>query len=266
MDTRRLLLVVSALLAVTPSAPGADEAVDPWEAGETRLFLAGRVDVGAFQHVGIAAGYGKPHWMWGGVEAHAALGLDFGMLAANLRIALLLGDLWAGLRVTRSWQHVPMPPAIGLDAVAKAGGFTYRTGDLFASGVVPTPGGLVLWEANLVRFLDAPPMAIYEEWLKVVCMPPWCGVARLGWVARLADGALNVGAGAEWAFLDGRGGQELVRVGPILSWRLFPHLVLQGYAYFPVSDPDHLGFLDRVNATIVLTYTIATGTGAPVFP
>src|SRR5512137_2857538 len=266
MDTGRLLLVVSALLAVTPSAPRADEPVDPWEAAERRLFPAGRVDLGTFQHVGIAAGYGKPHWMWAGVEAHAALGLDFGMLAANLRIALLLGDLWAGLRVTRTWQHVPMPPVLGLDAVAKGGGFTYRTGDLFASGVVPTPGGLLLWEANFVRFLDAPPMAIYEEWLKVVCIPPWCGVARLGWVARLADGALNVGAGAEWAFLDGRGGQELVRVGPILSWRLFPHLVVQGYAYFPVSDPDRLGFLDRINATLEISYTFATGTGTPAFP
>jgi hypothetical protein len=102
MDTRRLLLVVSLLLAVTPSAPRANEPVDPWEAGESRLFLAGRVDLGTFEHVGIATGYGKTHWMWAGLEAHAALGLDFGMLAANLRIALLLGDLWAGLRVTRT--------------------------------------------------------------------------------------------------------------------------------------------------------------------
>jgi hypothetical protein len=33
-----------------------------------------------------------------------------------------------------------------------------------------------------------------------------------------------------------------------------------------VSDPDSLGFLDRVNATLELTFTIATGTGAAVFP
>jgi hypothetical protein len=266
VNTHRLLVAVSALLAVTPSALRADEAVDPWEAGEARLFLAGRADLGTFAHVAVAAGYGKPHWMWAGVEARAAVGIDFGLVATNLRIALLVGDLWAGLRATRSWQHVPMPPAIGLEDVTDSGGFTYHTGDLFASGVVPTPGGLLLWEANFVRFLDAPSMAIYEEWLKVVCMPPWCGVARLGWVARLRDGALNVGVGAEWAFLDGRGGQELVRVGPMLSWRPFPHLVVQGYAYFPVSDPDHLGFLDRINATLVITYTIATGTGSPVFP
>jgi hypothetical protein len=266
VNTHRLLLPVLALLVAAPPAPRADEPSDPWEAGESRIFLAGRADVGTFEHVGIAAGYGKPHWTWAGVEARAALGLDFGLVAANLRVALLVGDLWAGLRATRTWQHVPMPPTVPLEGLADGGGFTYRTGDLFVSGLVPTPGGHVLWEANLVRFLDAPSMAIYEEWLKVVCVPPWCGVARLGWVARLRDGALNVGAGAEWAFLDGRGGQELVRVGPMVSWRPFPHIQLQGYAYFPLTDPDSLGFLDRVNASLVLTFTIATGTGTPVFP
>lgn len=263
--TRWLVAAVS-LVAASPTASRADAAADPWEHGASRFFLAGRADLGTFEHVGIAAGYGKPHWMWGGLEAHGALGLDFGMLAANLRLALLLGDLWAGLRVTRAWQHVPMPPETGLSGVAREGGFTYRTGDLFTSGAIPTPGGLVLWEANLVRFLEAPPMAIYEEWLKVVCVPPWCGVARLGWVARLRDGALHVGAGAEWAFLDGRGGADLVRVGPVASWRVWPHLLVQGYAYVPVSDPDRLGFLDRIDATLVITWTVATGTGGAAFP
>jgi hypothetical protein len=266
VDRLRRLVAAAALLAAGPSPVHADEARDPWEGGASRPFLAGRIDVGTFEHVGIAAGYGQPHWMWGGIELHGAVGLDFGLLAANLRVALLVADLWAGFRVTQSWQHVPMPPDPGLTGVPKEGGLTYRTGDLFLSGAVPLPCGLILWEANLVRFLDAPPLAIYEEWLKVVCVPPWCGVARLGFVARLRDGALHVGAGAEWAFLDGRGGPELVRLGPILSWRPFPHLVLQGYLYFPVSDPDRLGFLDRINATLVLSYTLATGTGAPVFP
>jgi hypothetical protein len=266
---RRLprLAVAIALLAVSPGASvRADEAKDPWEDGAARWFASGRLDLGTFEHLGLAAGYGKPHWMWGGVEAHGILGLDFGAVAANLRLALLVGDLWAGLRATHAWEHVPMPEQPHYDAVAKAGGFTYRTLDLFASGLLPTPGGLVLWEANFVRFLDAPAGAIYEEWLRVVCVPPWCGVARLGWVARLRDGALHVGLGGEWAFLDGRSGEELVRLGPILTWRIWPHLALQGYVYFPVSDPDRLAFLDRVNATLILSFTIATGSPPPRFP
>lgn len=267
---RRSLLrmaLAAALLAGGPAArPRADEPKDLWEEGAPRWFLDGRLDVGTLEHLGLAAGWGKPHWMWGGVEAHGILGLDFGAVAANLRLALLLGDLWAGLRATRAWQHVPMPEQPHYDAVPKAGGFTYRTLDVFASGLVPTPGGLALWEANLVRFLDAPAGAIYEEWLRAVCVPPWCGVGRLGWVARLRRGALHAGLGGEWVFLDGRSGQEPVRLGPILTWRPWPHLVLQGYAYFPVSDPDRLAFLDRVNATLVLSFTFATGSPPPHFP
>jgi hypothetical protein len=159
-----------------------------------------------------------------------------------------------------------MPAEPGYGAVARAGGFTYRSADIFASGAVPVPGGLLLWEANFVCVLRPPEGALYEEWLKIVCVPPWCGVARLGWVARLRDGALHVGVGAEWAFLDGRATTELVRLGPVLSWRIWPHVVLQGYLYFPVSDPDRLGFLDRINATLVLSYGIATGVKPPLFP
>jgi hypothetical protein len=260
-------VVAAALLAgIWGAEPRADEANDPWEEGKARWFLSSRLDLGTFEHLGLAGGWGKPHWLWGGAEIHGVVGLDFGAVAANLRLALLVGDLWAGLRVTRAWKHVPMADVPSQVAIPKASGFTYRTLDLFGSGVVPTPGGLVLWEANFLRFLDAPEGAIYEEWLRVVCVPPWCGVARLGWVANLRDGALRVGLGAEWAFLDGRGGPELVRLGPIASWRIWPHVVLAGYVYWPVSDPDQLGFLDRVNATVVLSYTFATGTPPPRFP
>ncbi len=265
---RPLTLLAAALLATGPATPArADETQDRWEAGEARWFLAGRADLGTVEHLALSAGWGKPHWLWGGVEAHGVAGLDFGAASANLRVALLVADLWGGLRSTRAWSHVPLPDVPHQDGLPKGGGTTYRTLDLFTSGVVPTPGGLALWEVNAVRILDPPAGAqIYEEWLRVVCAQPWCGVARLAWVARLREGALHLGAGAEWAFLDGRGGADLVRVGPVLSWRLWPHLALQGALYWPVSDPDRLGFLDRVNAVVVLGFTAATGDPPPRFP
>ena len=110
-------------------------------------------------------------------------------------------------------------------------------------------------------------MAIYEEWLKVVCMPPWCGVARLGWVARLRRRRAERGRRApSGPFSTGGAGRNSCGSARCSAGGSFPHLVVQGYAYFPVSDPDRLGFLDRINATLEITFTIATGTGAPVFP
>jgi hypothetical protein len=244
----------------------ADEPRGRWEGGEERWFLAGRADLGTVEHVGLAAGWGRPHWMWAGAEVHGALGLDFGAAAANLRVALLGVDLWVGPRVTRAWSHVPLPGEPSHTELPKGEGLTYRTLDLFASGILPTPGGLALWEANTTRFLDPPKGQIYEEWLRAICGPPWCGVARLGWVARLRDGALHFGLGAEWAYLDGRSSRELVRLGPILAWRIWPHLTLTGAVYWPVSDPDRLGLLERVNGALVLSFYFATGDARPRFP
>ncbi len=264
---RRSSLLGALLLAGSASMARADEPHDHWELGEARAFGAGRVDLGTVQHLVLAAGWGKPHWTWAGVEAHGALGLDFAAASADLRLALLVLDLSAGLRTTHAFRHVPLPDEPHHDGLPLGGGFSYRTFDLYASGVVPSPGGLALWEVNAVRFLDRPAGSqIYEEWLRVVCAQPWCAVARLAWAARLRGGALYLGAGAEWAFADGRPGPELVRVGPVASWRLGPHLALQGVLYLPISDPDRLALLDRVNGLLVVSWTFASGDGPPRLP
>lgn len=179
-------LLATALLAATCQAVRADEVEDWWEGGETRWFLGGRVDLGTFEHLGLAAGWGKPHWMWAGVEAHGVASLDFGSASANVRLALPAIDLSAGWRVTRAWWHLPLPDLPSQPTLPEAGGFAYQALDLIGFGVLPTPGGLALWEVNAVRILDPPPGAqIYEEWLRMVCAPPWCGMARLAWMASL---------------------------------------------------------------------------------
>lgn len=257
---------LAAALAAGGLAGRADEVRDHWEGGEARWFLASRADLGTVEHLALSSGWGRPHWTWGGVEAHGALGLDFGAAAVDLRVALLGVDLWIGPRVTRAFRHVPLPDSPSHTRLLTGQGLTYRSLDLFASGILPTPGGLALWEVNTARLLDPPEGQIYEEWLRAVCAPPWCGVARLGWVARLRQGALHLGLGAEWAFLDGRSGRELVRLGPLLAWRIWPHLTLTGALYLPVSDPDRFALLDRVNGALVLSFTFATGDSPPRFP
>jgi hypothetical protein len=50
----------------------ADEREDHWQKGDPRPFLTAAADIGSLEHVALAAGYGKPHFMWGGLIAHGS--------------------------------------------------------------------------------------------------------------------------------------------------------------------------------------------------
>jgi hypothetical protein len=50
-----------------------------------------------------------------------------------------------------------------------------------------------------------------------------------------------------------------VRAGPVVYWRLRPHLALAGELLYPITQPDRLGFLDPIEAFLVVEYTAATG-------
>jgi hypothetical protein len=250
-------------LPARPDAPG-----DPWEQGEPRPFLSGAVRLGTSEHAAVAAGYGKPFHTWGGVQAEGWLGTDFAAAAVGLRVDLRAVDLAASLRTTRTFSILPLPDVARHDSLPRGGGFTYRTLDLGGSGGVPVLGGVALWQVQAVRFLDPPAGAqIYEQTLRLVCKPPWCATAQAGWLLSLRQGALLAGPAVEWAFRTGRGdATPLIRVGPLLSWRLWPHIQLQGGFRYPVSDPDRLPFQALLRVFLVLSYGVATGEQSPRFP
>jgi hypothetical protein len=256
---RALALVVMAWAALALPARG-DEPKDPWEAGEPRPFAAAVVDLGTSEHAALMAGWGKPHNLWGGLVAHGWLTQDFYAGRLGARVDLLALGLEAGLRAGRSFAHLALPVEAEHRRIPTGGGAVSRTLDLSASGGLPAGPGFAIYEVLGVKLLSPHgDVHVYDELLRVVYRPPWLATASAGWVAALREGALLAGARAQWAFEDGRGGDPFVRVGPVLYWRLRPHLALCGELLYPVSQPDRLGFLDPITGFLVVEYTAATG-------
>lgn len=257
-------------IAAALAAPGAraDEPKDPWAEGAPRLFLSSLVELGSAEHVALAAGWGRPHNLWGGLVAHGFLTQDFAAGRAGVKVDLMAIALEAGVRWTRSFTHLPLPDGVDRHEVLPARhGFESRTLDLSASGGLPVGPGFAIYEVLGVRRLsDHGDVQLYDELNRIVYRGPWLATASAGWVASLRGGALLVGGRAQWAFETGRDGDPFVRAGPLAYWRLWPHLALAGEVLLPVSNPDDLGFVAPIQAFVVLSFSAATGTQPPRFP
>jgi hypothetical protein len=262
------ILATLSVLTLSPLTARPDVPEDPWDQGKARLFLSGGFDIGTSEHTELAVGYGKPFHQWGGLQAEGWLGTDFAAAAVRLRASLRAVDLAAALRSTRTWKIMPLPDVDRQESLPTGGGFTYRTLDLSGSGGIPTPGGFAIWQVQAVRFLDpAGGAQIYEQMLRLACKPPWCATAQAGWLLRIRQGALLAGPRAEWAFQTGRSGKTpLIRVGPLVSWRVWSHVQLQGAFLYPISDPDRLSVTAKATGFLVLSYRVATGESPPRFP
>jgi hypothetical protein len=256
------------LLLATAALPArGDEPKDPWETGEPRPFAAAVVDLGTSEHVAVMAGFGKPHNMWGGLVAHGFLTTDFYAGRLGARVDLQALGLEAGLRAGRSFAHLALPAEAEHRRLPTGGGVATRVLDLSASGGLPAGPGFAIYEVLGVRMLSPHgDVHVYDELLRIVYRPPWLATASAGWVASLRDGALLAGGRAQWAFRTGRGGDPFVRAGPVLYWRMRSHLALAGELLYPLSQPDRLGFVDPIEAFLVVEYTAATGDRLPRWP
>jgi hypothetical protein len=257
-----------ALVALMAAAAGpalADEPRDPWELGEPRPFLSMQVDLGSSEHLAVAAGWGKPHSMWAGLLAQGFLTNDAAALRLGGRIDLQAVALEAGLRLNSSFRSLPLPDVAHHTSIPEGTGYDSRVLDLSASGGLPLGPGFAIYEVLGVRQLSSlGDVQVNDELLRIVYRPPWLATASAGWVASMRGGALLLGGRALWAFVTGRGGDPFVRLGPVVYWRLKPHLALAGELIFPVSTPDHLGLTDQVSAFLVLSFTAATGARPPL--
>ncbi len=259
----RLLLA----LAIAAAGPAfADEPRDPWELGEPRPFVSTQVDLGSAEHVAIAAGYGKPHNLWGGLLVQGFLTTDSAVLRLGAKVDFRAIALEAGLRLDSSFERLPLADVDRHAHLEGGNGFDTRVLDLSASGGLPLGPGFAIYEVLGSRQLSSlGDVQVYDDPQRIVYRPPWLGTASAGWVASLRDGALLLGGRAQWAFATGRGGEPFVRLGPVLYWRLQPQLALAGELLYPVSSPDRLGLTDQVLAFLVLSFTAAT-TDRPRLP
>ncbi len=264
----RLAAAAVALLSAAPGA--ADEAAEsPWAAGPARAFLAGRLETGLYAGARAAAGWGRPHWAWAGVESSARASLEFASVQGGVRAALPFLEVGAVARRVRSYEK---PLLANLpehrQGELEGGGNTYSAAEAWLSGVLPAPGGFVLWELAAVRPLDLPrDRQVFEEEWKVAIGQDGAAAARLAWLVRpWRARVLRLGPFGEAIALRGRGVGVLWRAGGALSWELGPHLSLLAVGSLPVTGPDRFGAWTAMYGTLALRWAFATGDPAPGFP
>jgi hypothetical protein len=271
MTTAHLGALSAALLALSspalaqeatpPPAPPRTPPELPWSEGRSRPFLAALGEVGTTQHLRLAAGWGQPYWLWGGLLADGWVNGDFAIGTLGARAALRAVNIDLHWRVTRNWTRVAAAPADRHDQIATGGGSTLHAWDLDLWGGLPTPGGFLLWEGQVARLLGVSrDVHVFDELVHGYVRAPWSGLVSLGWVADLVSGDLQVGAGADLAFL-GRGDARRLRVGPQGSWTISRRLALRAQVLVPVSGPDHLPLWPSLSGGLVLQWRDATGPG-----
>lgn len=249
-------------LALLPAAASAEAPPAGWEAGPPRLFVASLAEAGTTQHLRIAAGWGRPWWTWGGLLADAWLSDAFAIGTLGARLALRGVNLDVHWRATRSFSRPPLPAAPRHDALPSGGASTTHAWDLDLWGGLPLLGGFLLWEGQATRMVGLPPTVdVFDEVVHGMVHGPWNGLVSLGWVADLAGGRLQLGAGADVAFL-GRATPRW-RVGPQGTWTFSPRWALRGQLLLPVAGPDHLPLWPSLGGGLVLQWRDATGPGRP---
>jgi hypothetical protein len=258
------LAAAAALVLAAVLARGEDS---PWEAGEPRLFVAGRVEAGLHARALLQGGFGKPHWAWAGAQGAAFVTAHTSGVEGAVRAALPFLDLQVALRRTRSFDRPLLAPAERHAEAELAGGNARLTVvDADLSGVVPAPGGLAAWELEWVRptGLDAGAHAFEETW-QVAIGPRGAGALRLGFLAGPFHGRARLGPFGEVVRLLGRDG-TVTRAGGALLVALGRHLSLAAMGLVPVSGPDRFATFTATYGTVALRYAFASGDPAPGFP
>lgn len=243
-----------------------------WSVGEPRWFVSTKSDIGTpYVKPYFSAGYGLPHFIWGGLDLNSITTGEFTQVYAGLRAATPVLDLAFGFRDTWSFGKAFLPPRTSytrsdvLDAPGP--GARYMAWEAEAVGVLPLPYSAIVGNVILVRTLDVPANNyVYDESYRAVVGKPLFGVFRTAVVARiLREGALKVGPLVEYVFSTGRD-QSIVRVGPGAAFQITDHLEANGVVTFAVSSPDTLGLTLGTYGVLGLRYRWATGERAPKLP
>jgi hypothetical protein len=241
-----------------------------WDRGQVRPFVSVAPALGAVSTVDVVLGYGKPHWMWGGLEGTGLLTPEFAAVAGGPRLAFIIADLSLKRRQSFAYSRgfLLRQQRYSADDVNDAGGAAaeYGAWDASLSGVIPTPVGFGLWELA-ATFVDGIPAGrdVFEEYQRVVMRgnsAVW--MVRGGFAFWLVKDTAALGALGEWLSAEDRG--QTWRLGPFLDWTFTDHLGLTLVVTAPVSAPDDLGLVVGSWGTLRLRYAWASGEPQPAFP
>ena len=258
--------------APVPPSPGKRPENGYWSVGEPRWFVSTKSDIGTpYLKPYFSAGYGLPHWIWGGVDVNSISTAEFLQVYAGVRAATPVLDLAFGFRDTWSFSKpflAPKPSFTRGDVLDAPGGAArYWAWEAEAVGIVPLPHAALVADFIMVKTLDVPQgMYVYEESYRAVVAKPFYAVMRVAAVARIMrEGALKVGPLFEYVFATGRE-QNVIRVGPAVSFQITDHLEAQGALTLAAYSPDALGLTLGAYGVAGLRYRWATGERSPKLP
>lgn len=243
-----------------------------WAAGKQRLFLASTVELGNFfVRAGAAAGYGKPHWAWLGVEASSASAPSGGVEYAGLRFVLPYADLRVGARYTftASGHFLDRRPTYTHDQAELSTGPHLRYGMLEAeiAGGYPFGRGALFGIAGVYDVMGVPEgYNLLEQTLQIVAQPPLLWRARAGYLLQVDRWDMfRLGVSVE-ALGNPARGNITVRTGPMISALITHHFEAYGAALLVVHSPDTLGLMGAQLGELGFRYRWATGDRWPEMP
>lgn len=249
-----------------PATGGTEQSVIAryWELGRTRPFLATTLELGIiYLRPKFAAGYGRPHWSWVGVEAYPSVG--FGGLGyyTGLAAALPGFTLRGGTRYFYPHSRKLLEPQshytrTDIDLLAGPVG-DYVAHELEATTAAALGPGSVFGVFTGIRTSLVPEAYyLYEDSLKVVMAPPYAWRARAGYLLAFGQqGAIRLGAAAEVIGLPGRD-EFVLRAGLLASVLISARLEAQVSMIPVLMSPDSLGVSGSDFGQLGIRYRWAT--------
>lgn len=232
-----------------PGLSGIDESLHAsyWERGKPRWFFAASLEIGfAYARPKLAAGRGRPHWEWVGLEALPIVTLEGAGAYGGIRGEVPNLDARLGVRYFAPFYRTLLPPADSHDRLdiesedGPPGRYVAYEGEMAPS--VALFGGRLysVLTAYYIPGIQAD-HHLYEESLKVVMSPPYVWRARLGYGFGFGpQGRFRVGPAAEVIGLPGRDA-AVWRAGLVAVAGVSDSLDVQATLLPVISSPDRLG-------------------------
>jgi hypothetical protein len=241
--------------------------------GPTRGFMSAVFDTGAlYMRPTLAAGYGKPHHKWAGVEGGSGISLGGVRYYAGIRGVWPGIQVRVGMRYEAPIQQFFLPPQEEYfredieteDAPASK----YLAAEAEITGAWPMPGGSMFGVLSGYYIGGVPdPLYVFEESLKTVVAPPWMWRARLGYLLHIGwQGSMKLGIAFEALHIPLRDNTVTLRTGPLLSVALTHHLEAVAALMLVAASPDSLGVVGADLGQLGIRYRWATGDRWSEFP
>jgi hypothetical protein len=236
-----------------------------WESGRVRPFVSSALDVGLlYLRPRFSFGYGRPFWLWAGVEANPIVSLEQVGIYGGIRLASSYVDLRVGARYAYAIGASFLEPRPSYNPeqldIRSGPHSTYLSLETELTASIPLGPGAILSETGLTLITGVTPgYNVFEQTLRVVADPPFVWRQRLGYALRVRKkGALSIGVVAE---LVGNPARDLlvVRAGLLVRMQLFYNLSLRGTFVPTIHSTDDLGLVGADSFQIGIRWLWASG-------